>query len=294
MDTAYDSRSTSGPTLTAAQRVLAILGAFDDDHSVLTLSEISRRARLTLTTTHRLVGELSAWGALTRDERGRYTIGLRILELGALARGGLQLREVAQPYLNDLHQVTRANVHLAVREGHDVVYLESLRAAEGVPVLSRLGGRWPLHATGTGQVLLAFAPAEVREQVLAAPLRRFSNETLADPRELRAALSEVRWLGYAVADSQLTQDAVAIAVPVKGPGDDVIAAIGVTVRQGSVSPQAMIPALMAASRAISRALGAPSTIGPHAVPDRHPVGRPGGDSGRRVGRAAGHLGRNSA
>lgn len=245
-------------SLTAAQRILTILDAFDMTHTAMTLSEISRRTGLTLTTTHRLVGELSAWGALSRDSSGRYSIGIRILELGALAPRGLQLREVALPYLNDLHQVTRANVHLSVREGHDVVYIESLRARDGVPVLSRLGGRWPLHATGTGQVLLAYADPEVRDEVLASELKRFSPRTIVDPAQLRITLSEVRQLGYAYADSQLTEDALAIAVPVRGPKDEVIASVGVTVWRGSVTPQAMAPTLMAAARGISRALGAPS------------------------------------
>ncbi|MDV3221157.1 IclR family transcriptional regulator [Intrasporangium sp.] len=295
MDTAKDARPGNGTTLTAAQRVLAILDVFDDAHTMLTLSEISRRSGLTLTTTHRLVGELHAWGALSRDPRGRYSVGLRILELGVLAPGGLQLREVAQPFLNDLHHVTRANVHLAVREGHDVVYLESLRAPDGVPVLSRLGGRWPLHATGTGQVLLAYAGPDVREEVLSSPLKRFSRHTIVEPAQLRSVLSEVRWLGYAVAASQLTEDAVAVAAPIRGPEDDVIAAVGVTVRCGTVSPQAMAPALMAASRGISRALGAPSANAPrpeHAGPRTR---RSGHDmAARAVPRATGHLSRSSA
>src|SRR4051812_50215214 len=90
--------------------MLAVLAAFGPAHSSLTLSEISRRSGLSLTTTHRLVGELRTWGALERGADGRYGIGLRLLELGALAPHGLQLREGAVPYVADLHQVTRAHL----------------------------------------------------------------------------------------------------------------------------------------------------------------------------------------
>ncbi|MFW6205464.1 MAG: IclR family transcriptional regulator, partial [Actinomycetota bacterium] len=148
--------------MTAGQRMLAVLEVFGPDDLSLTLSEISRRSGLTLSTTHRLVGELRDWGALDRGLDGRYSIGLRILELGSLTPRGLRLREVALPYLGDLQHATNANVHLAVRDGHDVIYVESLHARDCVRVLSRLGGRWPLHATGTGQVLLAFASPEFR------------------------------------------------------------------------------------------------------------------------------------
>ena len=247
----------AGPA-TAASRTLAVLGAFGPEHSSLSLSEISRRTGLSLTTTHRLVGELRDWGALERGADGRYGIGLRILELGALAPHGLPLRELALPFLDDLHHATRANVHLAVRDGHDVLYVESLRARGAVHVLSRLGGRWPLHATGTGQVLFAYASPEIQEEVVASPLRRFTANTITDVEQLRRTLAEVRRTGVAIAENQLTAEALALAVPVRGPGDEVVAAVGVTVQRAVVKSHALIPVLAATARGISRALGAPS------------------------------------
>jgi DNA-binding IclR family transcriptional regulator len=248
------------PNATAASRVLAVLDAFGPSHAALTLSEISRRSGLSLTTTHRLVGELRAWGALERGSDGRYGIGLRLLELGALAPHGLQLREVATPYVDDLHQATRANVVLGVRDGSDVVYVEALRARGAVKLMSRIGGRWPLHTTGTGLVLLAFAAPEVQEGVLSAPLRRYTPDTVTDPAVLRRTLAEVRRTGVGIAENQLAADApaMAVAVPVRGAGDEVVAALGVTVEKGTVQAQALLPVLNATARSISRALGAPS------------------------------------
>jgi DNA-binding IclR family transcriptional regulator len=252
------TRGAPAAQATAAGRVLAVLSAFGPAHPSLTLSEISRRSGLTLTTTHRLVGELRQWGGLERGPDGRYGIGLRLLELGALAPHGLQLRELALPYLDDLHQATRANVHLAVRDGSDGVYVEALRARGAVQVLSRLGGRWPLHATGTGQVLLAFADRESQDELLAAPLRRFTADTITSVGDLRRVLAEVRRTGVAIAENQLTPDALAVAVPVRGRRDEVVAALGVTVQRGTVPSHALVPALAATARGISRALGAPS------------------------------------
>jgi DNA-binding IclR family transcriptional regulator len=257
----------TGPA-TAAGRTLAVLAAFGPDHSSMSLSEISRRTGQSLTTTHRLVGELREWGALERGPDGRYGIGLRLLELGALAPHGLQLREIALPFLDDLHHATRANVHLAVRDGHDVVYVEALRARGAVQVLSRLGGRWPLHATGTGQVLLAFATPEVQREVVASPLRRFTANTITDVDQLRKTLAEVRRTGVAVAENHLPPvGALAVAVPVHGPNDEVVAALGVTVQRGQVKSHSLIPVMAATARGISRALGAPSasTVNPRSV-----------------------------
>jgi len=246
--------------MTAAQRVLAVLGTFDEDHLALSLSDIGRRAGLSLSTAHRLVGELREWGALERLQDGRYAIGMRILELGSLEPQGLQLREVAFPYLGDLNSAMNANVHLAVRDGHDTVYVESLRARGGAHVLSRLGGRWPLHLTGTGQILLAHASQQLQDEVLAAPLKRFTHKSITDPDELRRVLVDVRRSGVAVVDESITLDAMAVAVPIRGPRDRVVAALSVTLHRDRSTAAAALPALSTAARAISRALGAPSAV----------------------------------
>ncbi|MFC6087050.1 IclR family transcriptional regulator [Sphaerisporangium aureirubrum] len=255
--TALTATSQEPGRVTSAQRLLSILGVFDVENVALSLSEISRRTGLTLSTTHRLVNELRSWGALSRDEDGRYSIGLRVLELGTLAPQELELREVALPFLGDLQHATRANIHLAVADGHDVIYVESLRAREAVPVPSRIGGRWPMHATSTGLVLLAFSPWDFQEEVLSSELRRFTDHTLTDPGVLRHKLAEVRTSGVAIMQNHLTDNAMAIAVPIRGARDCVVAAVGITVETGSASPHSLVPALRTAARGVSRVLAAP-------------------------------------
>ncbi|WP_220448950.1 IclR family transcriptional regulator [Nonomuraea mesophila] len=264
--TVLADKSLEPHRLTSAQRVLSILGVFDTENLALSLSDISRRTGLTLSTTHRLLNELRRWGALSRHSDGKYSIGLRILELGTLAPQGGQLREIALPYLHDLQHATRGNIHLGVPEGHDVIYVESLRARDTVRVPSRLGGRWPMHATGTGLVLLAHSSQKFQEEVLASKLRRYTDHTLTDPDALRHFLAEVRKSGVAIVQSQLTYDAMAVAVPIRGPRDRVVAAVGITVPLGSPSPHSLVPALAATSRSISRALGAPSAVTDAGVP----------------------------
>ncbi|MFC4530177.1 IclR family transcriptional regulator [Sphaerisporangium dianthi] len=256
--TVLADKSAESRRLTSAQRVLSILGVFDAENLTLSLSQISRRTGLTLSTTHRLVNELRCWGALSRHSDSKYSIGLRILELGTLAPDGGQLREIALPLLHDLQHATRANIHLGVPDGHDVVYVESLRARDTVPVRSRLGGRWPMHATGTGLVLLAHSSQEFQEEVLASDLCRYTANTLTEPDALRPFLAEVRRSGVAVAESQLTPGVMAVAVPIRGPQEHVVAAVGITVPSRSRSPHSLVPALASTARSISRALGAPS------------------------------------
>jgi DNA-binding IclR family transcriptional regulator len=236
--------------------VLAVLGAFTRDRSALGLSEIARAVDVPLSTAHRLVGELCAWGGLERGDDGRYRVGLRVWELGALAPRGLGLREAALPFMEDLYEVIHENVQLAVRDDTEVVFVERLAARNSVAVLTQVGGRFAMPPTGVGLVLLAHAPVDVQERVLAAPLRRYTPHTLADPRRLRAGLAEVRRTGVAISDRQVTGDAVSVAAPIT-EGGAVVAALSVVVRGTSpAAVRSLTPGVRAAARGISRTLDA--------------------------------------
>ena len=239
---------------TAGGKLLAVLDAFTRERPALTLSEIARAVGVPLSTAHRLVGELCAWGGVERDEDGRYRVGLRVWELGALAPRGLGLREVALPFMEDLYEVTHENVQLAVREGTEVVFVERIAGRSAVGVLTRVGGRFALPPTGVGLVLLAHAPVEVQEEVLARPLVRYTRHTITDPGQLRRVLAEVRRSGVAVSDRQVTGDAVSVAAPVEVRGS-VVAALSIVVRGSSPSAvRPYIPGVRAAARGIGRTL----------------------------------------
>jgi DNA-binding IclR family transcriptional regulator len=238
----------------AAGRLLAVLDAFGPEQRTLSLSEIARRAGLSLSTAHRLVCELANWGALERGPTGRYSVGLRLLELAALSPRGLGLREAAFPCLDDLHHRTRGNVHLAVRDGVQVVYVETIRACATHPTNGRMGDRWPMHVTGTGLVLLALADRELQERVLRGPLERFTPLTVTDPAQLRRELAQIRQSGFAVARGRITLPDLVVAVPVYDQFGGVAAAISVVVETERARPQVLASMLTIASSAITRRL----------------------------------------
>lgn len=206
-------------------RVLSILGAFDAEHSRLTLTELSRRSGMPLSTVHRLVGELVQWRALDPDEAGGYRVGLRLWELGQLAPG--PLREVAHPWLQDLLDTTRENVHMAIREDMEVLYIDKICGRKAVPIVSRVGGRLPMHPTGVGKVLLANQPRSFLQAYLARPLARPTGYTIAEPGRLVGELVEVRRRGWAVTYEEMTLGSCSLAAPVRGRDGHVTAAVGI-------------------------------------------------------------------
>jgi DNA-binding IclR family transcriptional regulator len=263
----------------SVRRALGVLGAFTPTRTRLTLSELSRAAGLPLTTTHRIVGELTRWGALERTEAGAYQVGLRLWEIGARAPRGHGLRQIAMPFLEDLYEATRQNVQLAVLDGMDAVYLERISTRDAVAVISRAGDRLPLHATGVGLVLLAFSDPEFQERVLAAPMRKYSSKTIDSPEQLRRVIADVRRRRIAVSDGQITLDALSVAAPVFDAEGRVAAALSVVV-PSEHPPREYLPAVLAAARGISRGLGwvPRQRLADGAAPP-HPLDRPADPTG---------------
>jgi DNA-binding IclR family transcriptional regulator len=258
------SRDERGSTSVPA-KLFAVLDAFTVERAALSVSDIARHAGLPLSTAHRLVAELTRWGALERGEDRRYRIGLRLTEIAALCPRGLPLRDVALPFMEDLYEATHQNVQLAVRDGAAGMYVERIAGRLAVAVRTRVGARWPLHATGVGLVLLAFAPTEVQEEVLAAPLERFTVYTVTDPRVLRSMLAGVRRVGFALSDRQITDDAYSVAAPISGADGQCVAALSVVVPADDPQRASWAHAVRPAANGIGRAVKDPAS-GPGSGP----------------------------
>jgi DNA-binding IclR family transcriptional regulator len=240
----------SRPSVTS--RIFDILTSFVPGESRLTLTEIGRRTGLPLATAHRLVGELVRVGGLEREEGGTYRIGVRLWEIGSLApiRGGL--RELAMPFMEDLYEATHENIQLAVLAGTEAMILEKISGRQSVRIVTRVGGRLPLHATGVGKVLLAHAPPELVETVLAGPLERLASNTITDPEALRRDLALVRSRGWSSTRDEMTERAMSVGAPVYGPEHDVVAALSVVVDSRTGDPERLAPPVRTAARSLSR------------------------------------------
>lgn len=251
------SGNVSRPGATVTSRALALVGAFDARHRRLLLSELAERADLPVPTAHRLVAELVAWGALSRTTSGEYVVGRRLWHVGLLAPVNTGLRQLASPYLHDLYGATLATVHLAVRDGTQVLYLDRLSGHASVPVISTIGSRLPMHATGVGKVLLAHAAPAVQAEVLAR-LPRITPYTINQPGTLRRQLVRVIRDDYATTVEEMSLGACSVAVPIRARAE-VVAALGIVVPSLRKDRAKLVTAMQVAARGIGRALVDPST-----------------------------------
>ncbi|MER7930132.1 IclR family transcriptional regulator [Streptomyces sp. NPDC096057] len=253
-------RAQNGESVLA--RAVRIFEAFTPEESVLTVSEISRRAGLHVATTSRLVAELVSYGFLAREADRRVRVGMRLWELATRASPTLSLRNAAMPFMEGVHDVVGHHVQLGVLDGDEVLFLERLTAPGAVINYTRIAGRLPLHASSSGLVLLTHGPADLRERVFDGPLHRYTPDTPATATRLRAVLAEVRRQGYACCPGYVHPDALGVAAPVRDARGEVVAALAVIVpnESGATSVAAVV---RTAARGISHVLGTSDAFGRH-------------------------------
>jgi DNA-binding IclR family transcriptional regulator len=252
---------TNEPGRRVSSRLLDVLFAFRPGRSRLTLADLTRHTGMPHATVRRLALDLVHAGALDRGPDGTFTVGIRLWELGTLAPLTAPLRTVALPFLDDLHTALRQHVQLAVLDGTEAVLVERLSTAEAVGVISHIGGRLPLHSSGVGKVLLAHGSADLTDRVIKQGLTRYTGRTITDPTRLRRVLADCRDTGVARVREETTPGVDSVATRVLHADGEVVAALSVLVRTGSVDLRAVTPAVVASGLAISRRLGWRPTAG---------------------------------
>jgi DNA-binding IclR family transcriptional regulator len=239
-----DATSSRSVTL----RATSVLGAFDIDHRCLNLSQMSRRSGLPLATVHRLAADLVVGRLLVRRGDGRYEIGARLWQLGLLAPP-TDLRELAQPRLQDLVAATGHTVHLAVLDGSSALVIERLAGTKTLPTRHSPGGHLPLHCTAVGKALLAYAPAPLVDEVMS-DLRRYTAYTVTEPRVLHRQLDDIRRTGLARSAQEHRVGVSSVALPVNGD-DGVVAALGMLAPLSAPRLPGALPHLRAAAASLS-------------------------------------------
>lgn len=234
-------------------KVMTVLEAFHAEDAGLGFAELQRRTGLPKSTLHRVSQDLVSARLLSRID-GDYHLGSHLFELGMRASVERTLLEVASPFLEDLYQRTHETVHLALLEGSEVVYVAKVGGHRQVRSPSRLGGRFPVHATAIGKAMLAWAGERDRIAVLSGPLERLTPRTVTAPGRLRQQLDQVRETGIAYEYEEGAIGLVCLAAPVLDAADRPVAAISVAGAVTRFRPSDHAASVRAAAAGISATL----------------------------------------
>ncbi|HEU0140361.1 MAG TPA: IclR family transcriptional regulator [Bryobacteraceae bacterium] len=250
-------------------KTFSIIEAVQDSPAPLTLKAISEQTAVNKSTASRILAHLETQRYVTRDAKGGYRVGEKLLQLGTRPASEVNLREAAQAPLRELWRITQETVNLGILDGLEVMYLDGLESPQSFRLVSSAGTRAIAYRTALGKAILAYLPAEEREAVITSfAFQPYTPHTIASAEQLRNELEHVRAKGYAIDDEESVIGVRCLAAPVLSPARTATAAVSISgpvARMADDKIEEFSRAARAAAREITERL---RTIGQSRLPDR--------------------------
>ena len=216
-------------TVKSLVKALSILEVLADEEPPYTLTQLSRRLHLHVSTMHRLLVNLVRQGFVEEDPIvGGYQLSYRVLRMGLRVLDRLDFRRVAQPLLRELNQRTKETVHLAILQETRAISIEKFDSPQPVGLDARLGGIMPLHCTGVGKTWLAYQGEDLLNKITQSPgFPRMTARTITGLPQLRRELEKIREQGYTVDQEEAVEGLSCVAGPVFNHNGQIVAAFSV-------------------------------------------------------------------
>ena len=191
LDADSDGAASHPIAIQVIERAMRLLDALAAQPDPVTLKELSATTGLHASTAHRILNDLVVGRYVERVDNGLYQLGMRLLELGSLVKGRLNVREAAVSAMRSLHKLTGQTINLSVQQGDEIVYIErAWSERSGMQVVRAIGGRAPLHLTSTGKLFLSTGDTrQVRAYALRTGLAGHTRNSLTDLERLERELA---------------------------------------------------------------------------------------------------------
>lgn len=214
------------------ERGFAVLLAFDAERPSPTLAELAAATNLSRPAVRRILLTLRRLGYV-EGAGGRWSLTPAVLSIGQHYTASHALIEIAQPHLNRLAERTQESASLAALDGTEVVYIARVAVRRIMSINVSIGTRVPAHATSMGRALLAWAPSQHVERVIAeSGLRPLTARTITDPDDFREALRLVRQQGWSLVAGELEDGLISVSAPVRDQSGTVVAALASSTSTG--------------------------------------------------------------
>jgi len=246
----------ANPNIQVIERMFALIDVLASREEAITLKEISERTGLHPSTTHRILNDLAVGRFVDRPESGSYRLGMRLLELGNLVKGRLNVRDVAFQPMRELHKLIQQPVNLSVRQGDEIVYIErAFSERSGMQVVRAIGGRAPLHLTSVGKLFLANDDAQrVRAYATRTGLSGQTRNSITQLQVLERELSRVRQNGVAHDNEELELGVRCMATGIYDDQGKLVAGLSISAPADRLD-DTWLAKLQATTEDISNALG---------------------------------------
>ncbi|MBO9332158.1 IclR family transcriptional regulator [Achromobacter sp. HZ01] len=256
LDAETEGASAHPIAIQVIERAMRLLDALAAQPDPVTLKELSATTGLHASTAHRILNDLVVGRYVERVDNGLYQLGMRLLELGSLVKGRLNVREAAISAMRSLHKLTGQTINLSVQQGDEIVYIDrAWSERSGMQVVRAIGGRAPLHLTSTGKLFLSTGDARlVRAYALRTGLAGHTRNSITDLDRLERELALVRRHGYARDNEELELGVRCIAAGIFDDTGKLVAGLSISAPAERLQDE-WIKALVDTAASISEALG---------------------------------------
>ncbi len=219
----------SETSLGKALRLLSAIGESTDPLGV-SVSELLRVTGLSRPTIYRFLGELQASGMVSGDPRQPlWRLGPKVVALAAVAGNWAGLRRRARAAMEEFVAEVGHTVHLGIRDGFEIVYIDKAESARHLAISSAVGQRRPINVTALGKCLTAFDPnPQMARMVADAGLTRRTPASIVDPEAWLAEIARVRAEGIAHDNEECDPGARCVAAPIRDAHGFAVAAISIS------------------------------------------------------------------
>lgn len=243
----------------ALARGMSVLSAFRIGDGPLGNQELAERTGLPLPTVSRLTNTLTQLGYLVyRPRTSLYELGGQALTLGQVALAGLDIRNVARPFMRELCKLGNSNVGLGIRDRSKILYVETCEGESLIGLRLHAGSRIPMATSAMGRAYLATVDVEEREAIYKQLQKENSENWPRLHRDIGRAIESVRSKGFCTAIRAWSSDINAAATAVSTP-DGKVFSLGIGGPSYLVSSEFLEeevgPKLVAAARQIALAIG---------------------------------------
>ena len=246
----------SVPVIQVIERIFSLIDVLASREEAMSLKDISAKTGLHPSTTHRILNDLAVGRYVDRPEAGSYRLGMRLLELGNLVKGRLNVRDAALTPMRELHKLTQQPVNLSMRQGDEIVYIErAFSERSGMQVVRAIGGRAPLHLTSTGKLFLAADdPQRVRNYATRTGLAGHTRNSITQLPLLERELAKARQYGMAHDNEELELGVRCMAAGIYDDQGRLVAGLSISAPADRLD-EGWLPKLQATAHEISEALG---------------------------------------
>jgi len=251
-----DPDQPSVPAVQVLERMFTLIDVLAAREEAVSLKEISEKAGLHPSTAHRILNDLATGRFVDRPQPGSYRLGMRLLELGNLVKGRLNVRDAALTPMRELHKLIQQPVNLSMRQGDEIVYVErAYSERSGMQVVRAIGGHAPLHLTSVGKLFLAADdPQRTRAYATRTGLQGHTKNSITSLEALERELAKVRQYGQASDNEELELGVRCMAAGIYDDQNKLVAGLSISAPSGRLEDE-WLPKLKETAKSISEALG---------------------------------------